>query len=151
MPRIERRAAIHWEGNLARGSGLLSAGTGAFSKLPFSNATRVGQPDGRTSPEELLAAAHGACFTTSLVNELTKLGHPPASVELGCRIVMDEVAGQGHQVIESHVTLHASVPGIDRETFDGAVAAADDGCPYSSLLKRAGVRVEVAAELVTGG
>ena len=65
MPRIERVAEIVWEGNLARGAGAISAGTGAFTGLPYSFASRVEQPEGKTSPEELLAAAHGGCFTMS--------------------------------------------------------------------------------------
>ncbi|MCW2975029.1 MAG: OsmC-like protein, partial [Actinomycetia bacterium] len=63
MPRIERTAEIAWEGNLARGAGAMSAGSGAFSQLGYSLPTRIGQPEGKTSPEELLAAAHGGCLT----------------------------------------------------------------------------------------
>ncbi len=148
MPRIERTAAIVWEGNLARGHGLLSAdSSGAFRELPFSNASRIGQPEGKTSPEELLAAAHGCCFTTSLAGELTGLGHPPERCEVSCRILMDEVAGQGHQIVGSRVTVTATVPGIDAATFAEAVRLADEGCPFSALLKRAGATVEIDAGL----
>jgi len=66
MPKIERTANIAWDGNLARGAGAMSAATGAFSELGYSLATRIGQPEGKTSPEELLAAAHGGCITMSL-------------------------------------------------------------------------------------
>ena len=107
MPRIERTAEIVWEGNLARGTGSISAGSGAFTAQPFSNASRIGQPEGKTSPEELLAAAHGGCFTTSLAGELTSLGHPPERSRSTCRIVMDEVEGQGHQIVGSLVTVVA--------------------------------------------
>ena len=103
MPRIERTADVVWEGNLARGEGRISAGSsGAFSGLAYSNATRIGSPDGKTSPEELLAAAHGGCFTMSLAGELSALGHPPERLESTCRITMDEVEGQGHQIVGSH-------------------------------------------------
>ena len=149
MPRIERTAEIAWEGNLARGRGLISAGSsGAFAGLPYSNASRIGQPEGKTSPEELLAAAHGGCFATSLAGELTRLGHPPERLELSCRIVMDEVEGQGHQIVGSQLTVGARVPGIDEAAFAEGVRLADDGCPFSALLKRAGATVEVRAELV---
>ena len=80
MPRIERTAKIGWHGNLARGDGLLSAETGAFTELGFSLPTRIGQPEGKTSPEELLAAAHGGCFAMSLASELSQLGHPPGQL-----------------------------------------------------------------------
>ena len=66
MPRIERTAQAVWEGNVARGGGSIAAGSGAFSALGFSLATRIGQPEGKTSPEELLAAAHAGCLTMSL-------------------------------------------------------------------------------------
>jgi osmotically inducible protein OsmC len=151
VPRIERTAVIKWEGNLARGSGLISAGSsGAFIELPYSNATRIGQPEGKTSPEELLAAAHGGCFATSLAGELTGLGHPPEWLEVSCRVVMDEVVGDGHQIVGSEVTVRASVPGADEETFDRAVDLGDEGCPFSALLKRSGASVSVQAELVPG-
>src|SRR4051812_41219816 len=102
MPRIERAAEIRWEGNLARGQGLISASSsGAFRDLAFTNATRIGQPEGKTSPEELLAAAHGGCFANSLAAELSSAGTPPESLEVFCHIVMDEVEGQGHQIVAS--------------------------------------------------
>jgi osmotically inducible protein OsmC len=149
MPRIERTAEVVWEGNLARGGGLISAGSsGAFSDLAYSNATRIGSPDGKTSPEELLAAAHGGCFTMSLAGELSRLGHPPAELRTTCRIVMDEVEGQGHQIVGSEVTVSATVDGIDEATLAEAVALADEGCPFSALLKRASATVEIDARLV---
>ncbi|MGH3048682.1 MAG: OsmC family protein, partial [Gaiellaceae bacterium] len=99
MPRIERRAQVAWEGNVARGSGAITAATsGAFSELPFSLPTRIGQAEGKTSPEELLAGAHAGCLTMSLAGELTQAGTPPGRLDVTCTIVMDEVEGQGHQV-----------------------------------------------------
>jgi lipoyl-dependent peroxiredoxin len=147
VPRIERTAEIVWNGNLARGAGLISAGSGAFTRQPYSNATRIGQPEGKTSPEELLAAAHGGCFATSLAGELTTLGHPPGRLEIICRIVMDEVEANGHQIVGSVVTIVARVPGLDEGILGRAVELADEGCPFSALLKRAGATVSVTAEL----
>ena len=71
MPHNERTPPVGWDGNLARGAGTLDAVSGAFARLPFSLASRVGDPGGKTSPEELLAAAHGGCLTMSLAGELT--------------------------------------------------------------------------------
>jgi len=147
MPRIERIAELVWEGNLARGEGGITAGTGAFSALPYSLPTRIGQAEGKTSPEELLAAAHGGCITMSLAGELTGLGHPPGRLDVTCRIVMDEVEAQGHQIVASHVTATVAVPGLDEATLAEALRLADESCPFSALLKRAGARVEVQAEL----
>jgi osmotically inducible protein OsmC len=148
MPKIERTADVVWEGNTARGRGLISAGSsGAFTDLPYSLPTRIGQAEGKTSPEELLAAAHGACLAMSLASELGSLGHPPERLEVACRIVMDEVEGQGHQIVASHVTIAAAAPGIDAAAFAEAASAAHEGCPFSALLERAGATVEVDARL----
>jgi osmotically inducible protein OsmC len=147
VPRIERTATIAWEGNLARGEGSLSGGSGAFVELGYSLATRVGAPDGKTSPEELLAAAHGGCLTMSVAGELTQAGTPPGRLDSTCLVVMDEVEGQGHQVVASRVDVVASAEGLDGEGLQAALAAADESCPFSALLKRAGVDVQVSARL----
>ncbi|HEY5058657.1 MAG TPA: OsmC family peroxiredoxin [Gaiellaceae bacterium] len=147
MPRIERTADIVWEGTVARGAGTIAAGSGAFSGLGYSLATRIGQPEGKTSPEELLAAAHGGCLTMSLASELVAAGTPPGRLEVACLIVMDEVEGQGHQIIGSHVDLVAAADGLDDDVLQAAVVKADESCPFSTLLRHAGVDVTVAARL----
>jgi osmotically inducible protein OsmC len=147
MPRIEREALVGWEGNAARGLGTIAAGTGAFADLEYSTPTRIGQPEGKTSPEELLAAAHGGCITMSLATELSRDGTPPGRLETRCRIVMDEVEGQGHQIVASQVELTAHLEGVDADAFAAAVARADEGCPFSALLRRSGADVHVAARL----
>lgn len=143
MPRIERTASIVWEGNVARGGGAITAGSGAFTDLPYTLAARVGTPEGNTSPEELLAAAHGGCLTMSLATELTQAGSPPRRIESRCLIVMEEVPGQGHQIVASHVTLRPSVDGVDAVDVAAAVERAEAGCPFSSLLRKAGVDLTV--------
>jgi lipoyl-dependent peroxiredoxin len=147
MPRIERTADVTWEGNVARGAGTLSGETGAFSGLPYSLPTRIGQAEGKTSPEELLAAAHGGCITMSLASELTSNGTPPGRLDVTCRIVMDEVEGEGHQIIGSVVTIVGDLEGVDEGTFQELVAKADAGCPFTRLLQKAGVDVTVSARL----
>jgi osmotically inducible protein OsmC len=147
VPRIARTAEIVWEGNVARGGGTISAGSGAFSGLGYSLPTRIGQPEGKTSPEELLAAAHGGCITMSLAGELAGAGAPPGRLACTCRIVMDEVEGQGHQIVGSHVEMVAAAEGLDDAGLQAAVAKADEGCPFSTLLRRAGATVTVAARL----
>jgi osmotically inducible protein OsmC len=146
VPRIERTASISWEGNAARGTGLLTAGGGAFVELPFSIPSRIAVMQGKTSPEELLAAAHGGCLTTSIASELTKLGTPPERLDVQARVVMDEVPGQGHLVVASEVDVEARVPGVSQEDFDAAVSAADATCPFSILI-RASASVTVRARL----
>jgi osmotically inducible protein OsmC len=149
MPRIERTADVTWEGNVARGAGTLSGQSGAFSGLGYSLATRIGQPEGKTSPEELLAAAHGGCLTMSLASELTGAGTPPGRLDVDCRIVMDEVEGEGHQIIGSQVEIVAAVDGVDDATLQELVAKADASCPFTTLLKKAGVDVAVSARLAS--
>ena len=146
MPRIERTAEIVWEGNVARGAGRISGGTGAFSELPFSLPSRIGRPEGKTSPEELLAAAHGGCFTMGLASELASAGTPADRLEVHCTVTMDEVEGRGHLVVDSTITARGFVPGADREGFAQAVAAADEGCPFSTLIK-ASATVTIDARL----
>ena len=147
MPHIERTTHVGWDGNLARGAGTLDAATGAFARLPFSLPSRVGDPGGKTSPEELLAAAHGGCLTMSLAGELTAAGTPPGRLDVACTIVMDEVEGQGHQIVGSEIEIVAQVDGIDDDALQTAAAQADEGCPFSQLLKRAGATVTVTARL----
>jgi lipoyl-dependent peroxiredoxin len=147
MPRIERRAEIVWEGNLARGAGSISAASGAFTALPYSEPSRIGEPEGKTSPEELLAAAHGGCISMSIAGELARARTPPGHLEVTCLIVMDEVEGQGHQIVASHVEAVVTADGLDDEGLQAALVKADEGCPFSALLKRAGAEVRVTARL----
>ena len=147
MPRIERHSNVIWEGNLARGSGLISAGTGAFEQLEYSNAVRIGKGnEGKTSPEELLAAAHAGCLATSVAGELTRAGTPPERIDVTANIVMDEVEGKGHQIVESQVRVRVRVPGIEEDAFRRVVEEADEGCPFSILIK-ASAKVSIDAEL----
>src|SRR5262245_18121901 len=151
MPRIVREAAVVWEGNLARGAGsLTAASSGAFAALPYSLATRIGAAEGNTSPEELLAAAHGGCFTMSLAGELTEAGTPPGRLDVRCTITMDEVGEEGHRVVHSALDVRGDVPGIDTGSFAAAVEAADQGCPFSALLRAAGVGIDTTTTLEGG-
>jgi osmotically inducible protein OsmC len=147
MPHIERTAHVGWDGNLARGAGIIDAASGAFARLPYSLPSRVGKPGGKTSPEELLAAAHGGCITMSMAGVLTSAGTPPGRLDTTCTIVMDEVEGQGHQIVGSRVEIVARVDGLDDAALQAARAEADQECPFSALLKRAGADVAVTARL----
>ncbi|NUR78464.1 MAG: OsmC family peroxiredoxin [Thermoleophilia bacterium] len=143
MPRIERSATVAWEGSVARGGGTITADTGAFTALPFTLPSRIGDPEGKTSPEELLAAATAGCFAMSLGSELARDGTPAGRLEVHCRIVMDEVPDEGHQIVGAELTVEAEVEGASDEALAAAIARADDGCPFSTLLKKAGATVTV--------
>ena len=147
MPRIVREADVTWEGNVSRGSGALTAATsGAFTGLPYSLPTRIGAAEGKTSPEELLAAAHAGCFTMSLASELSNAGTPPERLEVRCTITMDEVEGAGHRIVASAIEARGRVPQIGEEAFAAAAKAAHEGCPFSHLIK-ASADVTVSAVL----
>jgi lipoyl-dependent peroxiredoxin len=144
VPRIERHADVRWAGNVARGTGHISAGTGAFERLEYSLPVRIGRGnDGKTSPEELLAAAHAGCMAMSLAGELQRRD---AEIDVTANVVVDEVEGRGHVVVESQVRVRARVPGMDEEAFQRVVQVAHEGCTISSLID-AGAKVTIDARL----
>ena len=101
MPRVQREANVTWEGNVARGSGSISGATRAFANLPYSLATRIEKPDGKTSPEELLAAAHAACYAMSLAGELAAAGSAPEHVDVRAIVTLDQVEDGSHRIVAS--------------------------------------------------
>ena len=146
MPRIVRKADVAWEGSIARGTGTaVASSSGAFT-LPVTLASRIGEPEGMTSPEELLAAAHGGCFAMSLAGELSKSGTPPERLDVRCVVTMDEVEGKGHQIVHSEIEARGTVPDCDEAAFAQAAEAADAGCSFSALI-RASATVAVSATL----
>jgi osmotically inducible protein OsmC len=146
VPRIERTAEAVWEGNVARGSGTIAGRSSGAFELPYSLATRIGSPEGKTSPEELVAAAHAGCFAMSLASELTQGGNPAERLAVAATCVMDEVEGRGHLIVASRLEVTARVPDLEATAFDELVAKADAGCPLSTLI-RATAEVEVSARL----
>ena len=150
MPRIVREAGVSWEGNLARGTGAITAtSSGAFVDLPFSIAARIAVAPDQTSPEELLAAAHATCFVTSLGSELARAGTPPERMHVHCTITMDEVEGKGHLIVASAISARVVAPGVDDAGLAKAAEDADAGCPFSALI-RASATVTVDASLEGG-
>jgi osmotically inducible protein OsmC len=137
-----RTAEAHWEGSLKEGQGeveLISSGSGSFEA---SWPARTEEPNGKTSPEELIAAAHSTCFSMSVANELVLAGNPaPTSVDTRADVTFQP--GQGITGIQ--LTVNAVVPGIDQEAFNAAVAAAEKNCPVSRALT--GTTITVQASL----
>lgn len=141
-----RRASVKWIGDLASGSGQLSASSsGAFSTLPVTWASRTEAADGRTSPEELLAAAHASCYAMSLSSELAKAGSPPQHLEVSSEINFDRVEGKW-TVISSQLTVRGRVPGLDEGRFRSLAEQAKDGCPISRAI-HGNVALSVEASL----
>jgi osmotically inducible protein OsmC len=123
-----------------------ASSSGAFD-LPVTLASRIADPKGKTSPEELLAAAHASCFITSLGSELARAGTPPKRLEVHCTITMDEVEGMGHRIVASAISARGVAPGADAASFAQAAEEADAGCPFSSLIKgTATVTIEAMLE-----
>ena len=147
MPRIAREADATWEGTVARGAGVVSATSSGAFELPVTLASRIAMPEGKTSPEELLAAAHASCFITSLGSELARAGTPAERLDIHCTITMDEVEGMGHRIVASAISARGVAPGADAASFAQAAEEADLGCPFSSLIKgTATVTIEATLE-----
>ena len=130
-----RQAEAAWEGDLTRGHGTVSAvSSRAFTDLPVSWAARTESPGGRTSPEELLAAAHAACFEMALSGALARGGTPPERLSVSAAVTFDKTDA-GWRVVSSALTVTGRVPGIDADGFRAAAEATRDGCPISQALK----------------
>ena len=146
----DRTANVTWSGSLMDGNGTIeSVDSGAFGPLDVTWAARTEDPEGLTSPEELLAAAHATCFVTSLGGELARAGTPPERLAIHCTITMDEVEGMGHRIVSSAISARGIAPGADQASFAQAAEAADAGCPFSALIK-ASATVTVQATLEEG-
>jgi lipoyl-dependent peroxiredoxin len=127
----ERRAAVTWSGDLLNGTGTITEVTsGAFGPLDVSWPSRSEEPNGRTSPEELIAAAHASCYCMALSNGLAGAGTPPD--ELSATATVTFVPGTG--ITKSVLTVVGRVPGVDEAGFIAAAQAAKDGCPVSQAL-----------------
>jgi osmotically inducible protein OsmC len=128
----ERRAEVTWTGDLASGSGTIErVGSGAFGPLEVSWAARTEeQSGGKTSPEELIAAAHASCFSMALSSGLAKAGTPPERLETSATVTF--VPGSG--ITKSALTVRAVVPGLDEAAFREAAEAAKVNCPVSQAL-----------------
>jgi lipoyl-dependent peroxiredoxin len=149
MPRVQREAEVTWQGNVARGSGAISGATGAFEGLPYSLATRIDRSDGKTSPEELLAAAHAACYAMSLAGELARAGSAPEHLDVRATVTLDEVEGGSHRIVESELLARARVTGTDEAALQQVAEAASKGCTLSALIE-ASAKVTVKATLEGG-
>jgi len=144
MPMAERSATTGWDGDLAHGNGVLNGASGALTNLNVTWASRTQRSEGKTSPEELIAAAHSSCFAMALSHGLTEAGNPPDHLEVTAKVTLDERDG-APTVTTSELTVKGRVPGIDQAGFEQAAADAGEGCPISRAL--AGVEISVNATL----
>ena len=144
MAMADRTANTVWEGGLAKGNGTLSLKSDATDDLSVTWASRTERSDGKTSPEELIAAAHASCFAMALSHELGEAGNPPERLDVTSVVTLDLVDG-APTVTTSKVTVRGRVPGIDQAGFEQAAQGAGKNCPVSRAL--AGVDIQVDAQL----
>jgi osmotically inducible protein OsmC len=141
-----RHASVVWNGGLTDGSGMISyVSSGVVSRLPVTWASRTGAHDGKTSPEELLAAAHASCFSMALSSRLAKNGTPATQLDVKAEVTFDNASG-GWKVTTSKLTVVGDVPGIDDATFQALAADAKENCPISQAIK-GNVELSVVASL----
>ena len=141
-----RHASVVWNGGLIDGSGMITyVSSGVFSRLPVTWAARTSAHDGKTSPEELLAAAHASCFSMAFSSRLAKNGTPASQLDVKAEVTFDNASG-GWKVVRSSITVSGDVPGIDLATFQRLAEDAKDNCPISQALK-GNVELVVSASL----
>ena len=145
----QRHALVTWSGDLLSGAGTIDyVSSGVFSRMPVSWAARTGPHNGKTSPEELLAAAHASCFSMAFSARLAKNGTPATKLSIRAEVSFDNASG-GWKVTTSHLVVRGDVPGIDAATFATIAEDAKDNCPISIALK-GNVDMTVEATLAGG-
>lgn len=144
MAIAERTAETTWEGGLARGHGTIRPNSGAFDELPVTWAARTEAPDGKTSPEELAAAAHSSCFAMALSLCLGERDIQPEKLTVSSTVTLDEVDGKP-TVVSSALVVHGRVAGLDPDGFESVVDEAAALCPISRLF--AGATIIISSDL----
>jgi osmotically inducible protein OsmC len=130
---IERHAHTTWEGDLQRGSGRFDVGSGAITGQEVTFASRFEQPGGKTSPEELIAAAHATCFSMALAGGLARAGHAPSRLETDAVCTLEQ-ADAGYRITSMQLSVRGEVEGLDEDGFRAAAQEAKEGCPVSNAL-----------------
>ena len=131
---FSRHVTINWTGSVMEGSGMVAAGSGAFS-LPVTFPRRIGEPEGMTSPEELMAAAHAACFAMALNGAVGRKGGSIAKTQITCKVTADK-GEAGIKITTSALSLVAEgLTGIDAATFQEVAKEAEQKCPVSNAYR----------------
>jgi osmotically inducible protein OsmC len=137
-----RTANAHWEGALLDGSGTVSLDSSGIGTYDVSWASRANEANGKTSPEELIAAAHSTCYSMALSHALAGAGTPPQTVDTKADVTFQP----GEGITGIHLTVRASIPGISAADFTAAAEDAKKNCPVSQALT--GTTITLDAELV---
>jgi osmotically inducible protein OsmC len=141
----ESRASAVWRGDLGSGNGKVSVASGAFPEQAVTWAARTNRPDPNTSPEELIAAAHAACYAMAFSHTLAEAGHAPEQVAVDAACQFEPVEG-GFAITRMDLTVRGRVPGIDRAEFERLAGDGERGCPVSNAL-RGNVEIGLAVTL----
>jgi osmotically inducible protein OsmC len=136
-----RTAETHWEGSLMQGSGQVKLSSSNVGTYDVTWASRVEEPNGRTSPEELIAAAHSSCFSMTLAHGLSGAGHEAQAIDTRAEVTFKP----GEGITGIRLSVRAAVDGINAEEFNTAAEAAKSGCPVSQAL--AGTTITLDAQL----
>lgn len=142
---VDRTATVTWRGTLPEGEGTIDTESGALSGSPVTWASRVETPQGKTSPEELLAAAEAECYTMVLTNMLSKAGTVPDQIRTAATCTVERQEG-GLKITAMRLQVSGSVPGVDAETFARTAQEANESCPVSNAL-RGNLEITVEAQL----
>jgi lipoyl-dependent peroxiredoxin len=145
MPIATREAEVVWEGALASGHGTLSSASGALEQLPVTWASRTERPDGKTSPEELIAAAHASCFAMALSLMLGENHTPAERLTVSATCTLDELDG-APRITTVELTIRAQVSGLTQASFEDTIGRAADLCPVSNAL-HGNVAIALRSEL----
>jgi lipoyl-dependent peroxiredoxin len=146
MSMADRQAHTIWEGSLFEGKGELEFVSSGIGRFPVTWASRVEKADGRTSPEELIAAAHASCYAMALSNTLAGDGTPPERLHVVATVSLDPKQGGGVEVTKSALEVTGTVPGLDQAGFQAAAERGEQACPVSNAL-RGNLQITVTATL----
>ena len=135
MAVTERSARTIWEGDLETGEGRVTSGIGTFTDVKMSLPTRIGEPNGYSSPEDMLAAAHSGCLAMNLSGTLARNGTPPEQLDVNAVVGVGPKQGGGLEVKYSHVTVRGRVPGLSADEFRRLAEEAERTCPISNALR----------------
>jgi len=145
MADIERTASAVWSGEIRGGNGQISTNSGVLSDTPYSFATRFEQANG-TNPEELIAAAHAACYSMAFAATLGRKGYKPQQIETRAICSLAPQQAGGFKITKMRLETRGQVEGLDEETFKQIAQEAEQGCPVSNAL-RGGLQIELDASL----
>jgi lipoyl-dependent peroxiredoxin len=145
MGIVKQTASVVWEGSIARGRGAINGGSGAFADVPLTLPSRLGNVEGLTSPEELIAAAQAACFTMTLGSILARERTPPERLAVEAVCALDDTEGQ-RRILAIDLDVRGLVPGAAPEAFERAAAQAEQNCVVTKAL-RGNVEIRARATL----